>query len=376
MPRDRETARLESSAETDPSGLGRLKIFLSYATGVGKTYSMVDEAQRRRSRGQDVVVAILDARGRKDTLERIGDLEFAPTLSLDSGGQKVEEIDVKAVVARKPEVVLVDDLQHTNAPGAPNERRWQDVQQILDAGIGVLTTLDVQHLESLNDDIVDITGIRVVETVPDALLREAHEVEMVDVTPRALINRLERGDVYPGKEVTELSRAQFREGQLSALREIALREIAGRVDEDVEEYRKSKRIQKPWAAHDRVMICLSASASSMRLVRRGWRIGQRLRGEAYAVFVEDKPIGEQERAELESCFALAERLDMPVIHLHGDVAEHLIRFAKEKNITQIIIGHASRSKLQEMIQGSIVSELARELRTIDILVVAHEPSRE
>lgn len=349
---------------------GRLKIFLGFAAGVGKTYEMLTEANRRKQRGQDVVVGFVETHRRKGTEEQLGDLEIIPRKQITYRGTLFEEMDTDAILTRHPQWALVDELAHTNVTGSEREKRWQDVEALLEAGINVLSTLNVQHLESLNDTIHDITGIWVRETVPDRIVRDADEVVMVDITPRALIHRLERGDIYAHDKVQQALGNWFREGNLSALREIALREIAQEVEEDVTEYRKDRHVREPWATHDRVMVCISPDRSSLRLIRRGWRIAQRLHGEIVAVYVESKPPNPAQQEILRSDLALADRLGIPVVTLHGDVAGEIIRYARENQITQIVIGHSNRSRWQELIQGSIIRRLTQELRAIDILIVA------
>jgi two-component system sensor histidine kinase KdpD len=365
-------SELLHSADSSAKKRGTHKLFLGFAAGVGKTYAMLDEAHRRKSRGQDIVVGLVETHGRKTTAEHIADLEVIPRKQVEYRGTTLEEMDTEAIIQRKPLVVLVDELAHTNVPGSTREKRWQDVDAILDAGINVLSTMNVQHLESLNDHVSDITGVRVRETVPDYVLRTADEVEVVDVTPRALINRLERGDIYPAEKIQQARANWFREGNLSALRELALREAAGRVDEDVEEYRRERKIERPWAVNDRVMICISPSRSSMRLLRRGWRMAQRMHADALAVLVEEREPSEAARRILEEDSKLAERLHIPVVQLKGNPAEQIIKFAREKNITHLVVGHSNRSGLQQRLKSSIVTEIIRELKTIDILVVAEE----
>ncbi len=355
---------------------GRLKIFLGFAAGVGKTFEMLSEAQRRRKRGQDVVVGYVETHGRAGTDEQLADLEVIPRKKLEYRGTTFEEMDTDAILERRPQVVLVDELAHTNVPGSEREKRWQDVEALLNAGINVLTTMNVQHLESLNDTVHDITGVWVRETVPDRILTEADEVVMVDITPRALLHRLERGDIYKADKVEQAKGAWFREGNLSALREIALREIAHEVDEDVSAYRRERRIKETWATHDRIMVCISPTKPSFRLIRRGWRIGERLHGDVVAVYVEEAAVTAEEQEILKNDFALADRLKVPVVTLHGDVAAELIRYAQENQITQIVIGHSSRSRWHELIHGSIVNKLARALRSVDILVVAAPPEEQ
>lgn len=352
---------------------GRLKIFLGFAAGVGKTYEMLNEARRRKERGQDVVIGYLETHGRKGTIEQMGDLEQMPRKVVEYRGTHLEEMDTEAIIARHPLWVLVDELAHSNAPGCEREKRWQDVEAIREAGVHVATTLNVQHLESLNDAIHDITGIRVRETVPDHIFSTADEVKMVDITPRSLIHRLERGDIYKPDKVEQALKNWFREGNLSALREIALRAVAQEVDEDVAAYRKKRNISEVWATHDRILVCISPDRSSLRLLRRGWRVAQRLYGEVSAIYVESSPPTFKQQEVLKADFALADRLNIPVTTLQGDVATEIVRFAREKQITQLVLGHSNRTRLQEVLHGSIIHQILRELRTVDVLLVRDDP---
>jgi two-component system sensor histidine kinase KdpD len=356
------------------AGRGRLKIFVGFAAGVGKTYEMLTEARRRRERGQDVVIGYVETHGRKGTEEQVGDLPVVPRRRIEYRGTTFEEMDTDAILARRPHTVLVDELAHTNVPGSEREKRWQDVEAILDAGINVLSTLNVQHLESLNDAVYDVTGVRVRETVPDHVLRDADEVVMIDITPRALVNRLERGDIYRPEKVEQAKANWFREGNLAALREIALREIAHEVDDDVAAYRREHHVGGAVPTHDRILVCLSPTQSSLRLLRRGWRIAQRLKGEIVAVYVESRPPSAKEQEVLKNDFALADRLKIPVVTLQGrDIAAELIRYAREHGTTQIVLGHSDRSRWQEFVKGSIINRITRELRSADVLIVA-DPS--
>lgn len=347
---------------------GRLKIFLSFAEGVGKTYAMLDEAHRRKKRGQDVVMGLVDDRGRPATREQAEGFEVVPCLTI--GGKP--ELDVDAVIKRRPEVVLIDQLAHSNAPGMKHGKRWEDVQEILSAGISVLTTMDVYYLESLNDQIEDITGVHIVNTVPDQILHKAEEIEMVDLTVRALLNRLDRGDVFPSDEVDQDTAKLYSETNLAALREIALREAAGRVDEDVLELRREKSIKKPWQTNEKMMICVGSSNPSMRLLRRGWRIAQRVHADVVAVFVEEGKLNEKQEKIISDDIKLAERLGIKVVRLKGQPAEVLIKYARDNEITQIMIGHSNKSRFESMVREPISTSLARELRTIDIHIVAAE----
>lgn len=351
---------------------GRLKIFLGFAAGVGKTYEMLTEAARRRQRGQDVVIGYLETHARPGTEAQIGGLPIIPRAKIEYRGVSFEEMDTDAVLARRPHTVLVDELAHTNVPGSVREKRWQDIEVLLDAGINVLSTLNVQHLESLNDAVYDTTGVRVRETVPDHLLRDADEVVMVDITPRALLHRLERGDIYRPEKVAQAKENWFREGNLSALREIALREIASEVDEDVAADRRDRHISGPVATHDRIMVCLSPTQSSLRLLRRGWRISQRLKAEITAVYIESRPPKPAEQEILRNDFALADRLRIPVVVVQGgDIAGEIARYARENGVTQIVVGHSDRSRWQEFLRGSIINHVTRDLRNVDILIVAN-----
>jgi len=357
--------RTPSSIAPQPTCRGLHKIFLGYAPGVGKTFAMLEEAHRRKRRGQDVVLGVIDSKGRPETAEEMTELE---TIPLTPTG----ELNVPQILNRRPQIVLVDDLEHTNAKGSERPKRWQDVEAILNAGIDVLSTVCVQNLESLNDHIRDITGTQIEETVPDQLLHAAGEIELVDVTPRALINRFERGVVFPAQTQDAITAQFFREGNLSALREIAMREAAGRVDEDLTAYRKKEHIEKPWATNDRVMICLTPNRNSLRLIRKGWRMGQRLRGEVVAVFVEQSGLSEAESKILKDDFALAQRLGIKTVTLKGPVAPQLIKYAKENSITQMLLGHPDRSRMKDLLKPTLVAELIKELRTVDFTLVAQD----
>jgi two-component system sensor histidine kinase KdpD len=334
---------------------------------------MLDEAVRRKSRGQDVVIASLELTGRAQTDQLAEGFERIPPIPWQAGTENKYDLNLAAILARKPQLVIVDMLAHSNRPGAEFESRAQEVRHLMENGIGVLTSLNVWHLESLNDHVADITGIRIRETVPDYVLHDADEVEIIDLPPQALINRIQRGDVFGPDGVPAEHADLYREGNLNALREIALREAATAVDEDLNEYRREKRIEKPWATQDRVMICISPTRSSLRLIRRGWRMGQRMHGEVIAVHVEDGTSNnEAARKILDEDFKLARRLGLETVILKGELGPTLVDFARKRNVTAVILGHPERSRLQEIFKPSILSELARELRTVDIIVVSTE----
>jgi two-component system sensor histidine kinase KdpD len=264
---------------------GELRIYLGAAAGVGKTFAMLNEGRRRAEYGEDVVVGFVESHGRRKTAEQVGALEVVPRRGMRYRDGEFEELDVDAVLARRPQVALVDELAHTNVPGSRNEKRWQDVEELLEAGISVISTLNIQHLESLNDVVEQITSVKQRETIPDEVVRRADELQLVDLTPVALRNRLARGDVYPPERIDAALANYFRPGNLSALRELALAWLADRVDEGLAEYRRRHGIEQPWETRERVLVALTGSSDGERLVRRAARIAQRSKGDLVAVHV-------------------------------------------------------------------------------------------
>jgi two-component system sensor histidine kinase KdpD len=256
-------------------GRGELRVYLGAAPGVGKTYKMLEEGHRRLARGTDVVVGIAETHGRRHTADLLDGLEVVPRSTVSYRGSELVELDLHAVLARRPQVVLVDELAHTNAPGLEHEKRWEDVETLLDAGITVVTTLNVQHLESLNDVVGDITGVRQRETVPDAFVRQADQIELIDMAPEALRRRLAHGNVYAADRVDAALGNYFRVGNLSALRELALLWVAGKVDEQLERYRAEHGIGSPWETRERVVVALTGGPEGDTLIRRAARIASR-----------------------------------------------------------------------------------------------------
>src|ERR1700722_4565201 len=273
------TASYGSDPDYRPPGArGELRIYLGSAAGVGKTFAMLNEGHRRRERGTDVVVAYIEAHGRPHTFDQIGDLEVIPRASLPYRGTTFEEMDLDAVLARHPEVALVDEFAHTNVPGSRNEKRWQDVNELLDAGIDVISNVNIQHLESLNDVVEKITGVPQRETVPDAVVRAADQVELVDMTPEALRRRMAHGNIYQPEKINAALTNSFRIGNLSALRELALLWLADKVDEGLQRYREAHDIRTTWEARERVVVALTGGPEGDTLIRRGARVGARARG--------------------------------------------------------------------------------------------------
>lgn len=357
---------------------GRLKIIIGYAPGVGKTYTMLNEGNRRLKRGQDVVIGYVESHQREETDNQIGGLEILLRKKVEYNGVIMEEMDTDAIVSREPYIALIDELAHTNVPGSKNKKRYEDVEEILNAGINVITTLNIQHMESLNDVVKQITGITVRETIPDYIVEKADEVVVVDITPDALQNRLKRGNVYNLEKVPQALKNFFRKGNLNALREIALRQTAEEVDEDLAEYMKEHGIRDTWQTVERVMVCISPSTSAKKLIRRGARIAKRYKCEWIVVSVDctnlfAPKLTPKNKEMLDAHFKLAKQLGAEVITLTGkSVSGELSKFAQERHITQIIIGHATRTKLETVLRGSTVSKLLKQAKNIEIHVIPNE----
>ncbi len=355
---------------------GKLKIFLGYAPGVGKAKVMVEEARRRKARGEDCVMAILSEDDRLIVNADLSTgLDVVAPIEFEYGGKTGREINIPAIIERHPHTVLIDSLGHVNVPGSAHAFRWQDAEELLNNGINVIATMNVGTLESLKDDIFEITGKAVSDTVPDRIFHQAEEVELVDLTPQALRNRVKRGEIVPNDKIDEALDGIFSEAVLNALREIAMREVAHRVDEDLIAWRRQQRIARPWQTNDRILICISPTRSSLRLIRRGWRIAQKMQGDVKAVYVEEPKLPDTSKKILEDDFKLCERLGIPTITLQGEPSESIIKYVQENNVTQIILGHSDRTKIQEFLKGSLMLELAKALKTVDILVVATESSK-
>lgn len=361
-------------------GRGRHRIYLGMAPGVGKTMAMLAEGHRRREQGVDVVVGLVETHGRRQTQAAIGNLEVVPRTRIDYKGVRLEEMDAEAVLRRRPQVALVDELAHTNAPGSPREKRWQDVELLLDHGITVLSTVNIQHLESLADIVESITGVPIRERIPDRVVDGADEVQLVDQSPQALRQRLRQGLVYPPGRASQALDEFFREGNLNALRELALRKVSSTVQENLEAYMRDHHIEASWAAGERVMVCVNAQPQAQHLIRRAWRQADRRHAELLAVFVETPAwarSGPEERRALEENLRFAEDLGAAVLRVAGqDVAKALARVANEKNISSIVLGHSRHGRLHEFLRGSIASNVLRLVRDLDVHVVAEAPKPE
>jgi two-component system sensor histidine kinase KdpD len=353
---------------------GIFKLFLGYAPGVGKTYSMLSEGIRRHGRGEDVVIGVLETHGRKGIEDLAPELEAVPRRSIEYKGTTFEEMDVDAIIARKPAVVLVDELAHTNIPGSRNRKRYEDVQQILAARIDVLSTLNIQHMESLAPTVRSITGVTVRETVPDWVPLMANETVMVDLTPEALQQRMERGDVYAREKVHQALTNFFRRGNLIALRELALRQVAEHVDRSLESYMSAKEIEDNWPVRERLAVCISDNPSAQYLIARGARMARRLDAELYVVHVDTgkEPGGTDQRA-LDANIRFAEDLGAKVVQLRGkSIAGSMAMFAKEKHVTQIIFGRSAVKGVRKLLYLSAIHRFLRDAPAVDVHIVTHE----
>ena len=352
---------------------GKLTIFLGAASGVGKTYAMLEAALGRLSEGIDVVVGLVETHGRADTEAMLKKLTVIPWGTKDYSGRTFRELDLDAVLTRRPQLVVIDELAHTNMEGSRHKKRYMDVKELLSAGINVYTTLNIQNLETLNDIVTQITGITVQETVPDQVLEAASQIQLIDIPPEELIQRLKDGKVYvPGQE-TEGFKNFFRPGNINALRELALRYTAQRVDRQLESYRRIHGIDGPWATGEKILVCISASPFSAQLIRIAKRMTEKVQGEFLAVHVETLrrfPDSESEKDSMAKNLRLAEELGAEVIGLTGDsVAEVILGLARKRNVSQIIIGKPQHMRLWEIIHGSVVDKVIRQSQGVSIHVI-------
>jgi two-component system, OmpR family, sensor histidine kinase KdpD len=357
---------------------GSLRIYLGAAPGVGKTFAMLGEGNRRHDRGADVVIGIVETHGRAATGAEVGDLEVIPRRRVAYRDTALEEMDVDAVIARQPEVVLVDEFAHTNVPGSRNEKRWQDVEELLDAGIDVVSTLNIQHLESLNDVIFRITGTTQRETVPDAVVRRAEQIELVDMTPEAVRRRMAHGNIYPAERIDAALANYFRPGNLGALRELALLWVADRVEESLQDYLAEQGINEAWETRERVVVAITGAPSGDGLIRRAARMASRARGELVGVHVasgDGLTVGQS--SDLDRQRRLVEELGGVYREMVGhEPAATLVAFARAEKATQLVLGASKRSRWQEVLRGSIVNRVVRTAGTIDVHVIAVGPDEQ
>jgi two-component system sensor histidine kinase KdpD len=367
---------LLEAARREDRRVGKLRIFVGAAPGVGKTYEMLQQAHARRKDGYDIVVGVVETHGRRDTEALLEGLEIIPRRHIEYKGQSLQEMDLDAVIARHPQIVLVDELAHTNVEGSRHPKRYLDVEELMSHGIDVYTTVNIQHIESLNDVVAQITHVRVRETVPDAVFDRADAVELVDLTPEDLIQRLKEGKVYVPKQAERALEHFFSPANLTALRELALRRTADRVDEQLLTEMQARAIQGPWAAGERVLVCVSEDPRSAGLVRYAKRLADRLHGPWIALYVESRrslQLSDEERDRIADTLRLAEALGGEAITLPaGDrqIADDVIGYAQANNVTQIVIGKSARTRWFEILHGSVVHDLVRRSGNISVHVIA------
>ncbi|MBX9688991.1 MAG: sensor histidine kinase KdpD [Candidatus Obscuribacterales bacterium] len=370
--RDPEALLSLLKEEERKSARGKLKIFFGATAGVGKTYAMLRAAAQLKEENVDVVVGYVETHGRLETEALLKGLEIIEPQIIDYKGTKVREFNIDEALKRKAQVILVDELAHTNAPGSRHLKRWQDVQELLESGIDVFTTLNVQHVESLNDLVAQITKVSVRERVPDFLLENADEIELVDLPPDELLTRLKEGKVYFPEQASSAMENFFRKGNLIALRELALRYTAERVVAEMEEYRQIHEIKHPWPATERILVCVSSSPLATRLVRAAKRMAEALRAKWTVVYVEGSmPLSHSHRESLVQTLRLAEQLGAEILELSGkNIAEEIMRCAIGSNVSKIIIGKPARPKWKEVLFGSIVDDVIRLSGVIDVYVIS------
>jgi len=359
----------------------KLRIYIGAAPGVGKTYKMLEDAHLLKKQGMDIVVAVVETHGRADTRAMIGDLECVPLRHIEYRGVTLKEMDVEAVIARRPAVAIVDELAHTNVPGSKNSKRYQDVLDLLSAGISVITAVNIQHLESLNDVVNRTTGVRVRETVPDHFLRRADEVVNVDVSVETLRTRLRQGKIYDVVKIEQSLNNFFRKGNLSTLRELALRQVATDQATKSHDYREREGLEQA-VIPEKVMVAMASRGSAKKLLRVGSRIAGRLASDWYAVYVETPGeelgrIKPQDYAALQENIRFAEELGAKVVKLKSrQVADALIEFARREGITHVVFGQTSRSRWDILIHGSVINRFLGEVRDATVQVVPLEPNPE
>ena len=353
---------------------GRLKIFLGAAPGVGKTYEMLLTAQAKRREGIDIVVGIVETHGRNETEALVAGLEVIPRRKVEYKGRILDEMDLDAILARRPKIVLVDELAHTNAPGSRHPKRYLDVEELLAAGIDVYTTLNIQHVESLNDVVAKITRVRVRETVPDSILDRADDIEVIDLTPDDLIQRLKEGKVYVPRTAERAILHYFSPGNLTALRELALRRTAQRVDEQLLTHMQAHAISGPWAAGERLLVCVNEDPNCAAVVRYARRQAERLRAPWTAIHIETTRalrLSEAERDRIADALRLVEKLGGEAVTIPGrDVADSVVEYALANNVTHIVIAKSGRPRWSELLHGSVAFNLIRRAGDISVHVIA------
>jgi two-component system sensor histidine kinase KdpD len=373
---DPEALLALAQAEEERERRGKLKVFFGATAGVGKTYAMLQAAQELRRRGVDVVVGVVETHGRKETGALLEGLEILPARLGEHRGVTLREFDLDGALARRPAILLVDELAHTNAPGSRHAKRWQDVEELLAARLDVYTAFNVQHLESLNDLIGKITGVVVRETVPDSIFERADQVELVDLPPEELLKRLQEGKVYVPEQAARAVQGFFRPGNLIALREIALRKTAERVEAQMQRYRELHGVAETWPVAERLLVAVGSGPNAARLVRAARRLAEQLRAEWVVVYVEtpaELGLSKEERDRVWQTLRLAERLGAETVTLSGErPATEILRYARRRNVSKIVVGKPTRARWRELLLGSVRDQLERGSGDIDVYVIAGE----
>ena len=365
-----------ANAEEERERRGKLKVFFGATAGVGKTFAMLQAAQELKRRGVDVVVGVVETHGRKETEALLAGLEILPPRLDEHRGVTLQEFDLDGALTRRAAVLLVDELAHTNAPGSRHAKRWQDVEELLAAGLDVYTAFNVQHLESLNDLVGKITGVVVRETVPDSILERADQVELVDLPPEELLKRLQEGKVYLPEQASLAAESFFRPGNLIALREIALRKTAERVEAQMQRYRELHGVAETWPVAERLLVAVGSGPNAARLVRAARRLAERLRAEWLVAYVEtpaELRVSKEERDRVWQTLRLAEKLGAETVTLSGEQpATEILRYARRRNVSKIVVGKPTRPRWRDLLFGSVRDQLERESGDIDIYVIAGE----
>ena len=361
-------------ASVDEQKRGRFKIFLGYAPGVGKTFSMLSEAVRRRSRGEDVVIGIVETHGRPRTAELAAQLEQVPRKQMEYKGTLFDEMNVDAILVRKPQVVLIDELAHTNIEGSEHTKRFQDVLQVLEAEIDVLSTLNIQHVESITPRVQSLTGITVRETVPDWVLDRADEIVLSDLTPEALVHRMGRGDIYPADRAERALQNFFRRGNLIALREMALQRVTKAVDRPLDDYVARKQLSGHWQIAERVAVCISANPESRDLIARGARMAEAMNGEFYVLHVENESeVAEERRRSLDANIHFAENVGARVVRLKGrSVPSTTADYVSKNRITQVIFGRSAVKGWKQYLYYHALGQFMSDAPHVDVHIVTQE----
>ncbi|MFB4472469.1 KdpD-like non-kinase potassium sensor [Oceanobacillus caeni] len=365
----------ELLAEIKQAERGKLKLFVGAAPGVGKSYKMLQDAYDLRKEGHDVVIGLIETHRRKETESMIRDLEILPLKSMKYKGKNFKELDVEAILQRNPAFVVIDELAHTNIPGSKHTKRYMDVEEILDAGINVLSAVNIQHLESVHDIVHQITNVAVRERVPDTFLQKAHEIQLIDVTPETLRKRLEDGKIYASEKIEQSLNNFFTNANLSALRELALREVANDVDERIDQVINQAK-EGPLGICERILVCVHYGPPAEKLIRRGWRMANRLKADLYILNVKQnntKQLSQKETEKIEYWKMLAEQFNATFILEEAKgrrPAKVIIDIAKYYKVTQILLGQSARTRWEEIKKGSIVNMIMRETSNIDLHIVS------